>query len=280
MRNRKLLVLFVLLLTITHSKADNYPVGSRAAAMGYSTVMLCDIWSLSHNQAGMAWIDNLVFGAHFENIYFVEELGLKAAVFGLPVKPGVFGISISHFGYSEYNEIKAGLSFAKTLGNIISVGIQLDYYNVNQDNEYGNQGTVTAELGILAKPVTNLSIGAHVFNPTGAEIEYYDGVRLPTIIRFGAGYEFAKKFLLTAEVQKESEYDMNLKAGAEYKLFDNLFLRAGINSNPSEYADLENQWKHSFGLGFLFRQIKADLAFSKHPVLDYTVHFSVSFGLK
>ena len=261
---------FLLISITANAGDDNYPVGARSAGMSHSTVMLSDIWSIYHNQAGMAWVENISFGVHFENMYFVEETSLKSAAFALPVKSGVFGLHFSYFGYSRYNEAKVGLSFAKSIADIVAVGIQLDYFNTNIGSEYGNQGAAVAEIGIQARPTENLYIGTHLFNVTRAKIPNYDEEPLPTIFRFGLGYNFFDKLLLTTEIEKDTSFKPIYKVGGEYRLLDNLYLRGGISTAHSRY---------SFGLGFMFKKIHADLAFSEHDFLGFTTHISMHISL-
>ncbi len=48
---------FCLLLITTffsYGGNENWPLGSRQAGMGFTGVTLSDIWSSSHNQAGLA----------------------------------------------------------------------------------------------------------------------------------------------------------------------------------------------------------------------------------
>jgi len=265
---RKLaILLFYLLVFNSITRGDNYPVGARSAGMMNATVMLSDVWSGFHNQAGLAWIESIEFGAHFENQFFMEEMSLKSAVFALPTnKSGVFGLNFSYFGNPSYNESKVGLAYSKTFSDYFAVGIQLDYFNTNIYSDYGNQGTAVAEIGLRAIPIKNLYLGAHVFNLTRSKIDFYEEEPIPTIFRVGAGYNFADRFLLTTEVEKTIEYKPVIKAGAEYRLLDNLFLRGGISSESAKYA---------FGMGIIFRKIHADFAFSKHQILGYSTHISM-----
>lgn len=247
---------------------DNKPVGTRSAAMGNASVMISDIWSVYHNQAGLANIRNYAFATYFSNSFSIKELGLRAFAGAVPTQAGTFGLSYSYFGYSQFNESKFGLAYAKKLGKKISMGIQLDYFNTKIADDYGNKGIVAGEIGIIANPVENLTIGAHIFNPWRAKYVDYNDERLPQIFRLGAGYNFSDKVLVTIESEKDLDKEIIFKAGIEYKIVKNLFLRTGISTNPV---------LNTFGIGFHFKNFTMDMAFSKHPVLDYTTHFGLSY---
>ena len=72
---------------------DNYPLGSRAAAMSNISVMLSDVWSVFHNQAGLAGLEHIVIGFHHENKFIVPQYGLQALAIGIPVRPGTIGVT-------------------------------------------------------------------------------------------------------------------------------------------------------------------------------------------
>jgi len=122
------LLVFLFIYLISYSGNDNYPTGSRSASMGNSSVTLSDVWSTHHNQAGLAGLTKPTIGFHHENRFIVKEYGLQSLAFVLPTNSGNFGISLSYFGYSKYNESKIGLGYAKKLSDKISFGVQLDYF--------------------------------------------------------------------------------------------------------------------------------------------------------
>lgn len=248
--------------------ADNYPTGSREAGMGNADVTLHDVWSVQNNQAGLALVDKMAIGFHFENKYITPTLGLKALAYALPTSQGTFGVDITYFGYSNYNESKIGLAYARKFSDYLSIGVQLDYLNYFIADSYGNKGTAVAEIGILSNPIDKLSFGVHIFNPTLAQVADYNNERIPTIVRFGLGYEFSDKFLMTAETEKDIDFKSRYKIGLEYFIVDNLALRTGILTNPFE---------NSFGVGYVKNKISVDLAFTNNKILGITPHVSFQY---
>ena len=250
---------------------DNYTLGSRSAGLANATVMLPHLWSVHHNQAGLAFLNKISLGFHHENKFIVPQFSLKSFAAVFPTKPGTIGFSYSYFGYSQYNETKIGLSFGKVLGKSFAAGIQLDYLHTFIAEEYGNQGNLAVEAGILVMPFENLFIGAHVFNPTRTKISSYNEERVPTIIRAGIGYKFAGKIFFGIETEKELESRPIYKSGIEFTFLENLFIRTGISTNPTQ---------NTFGIGYSYKGIKADLAFTFHQQLGLTPHFSLMFSFK
>ncbi|PIV58169.1 MAG: hypothetical protein COS14_11010, partial [Bacteroidetes bacterium CG02_land_8_20_14_3_00_31_25] len=258
---------------ITNAKAgdEHFPIGARQAGMGSSGVAFPDLWSVTHNPAGLTLLTKPTFGLFYENRFALKELGLKAGAFAYPTSSGVFAIDLMQFGYSKYNESRVGLAFAKSIGKRFSLGIKFDYLNTYFAEEYGNKGTAIAEIGFLAQPANHFYIGGHVYNLSRSKIAEYNDERVPTIITFGIAYEFSEKVLSTIEVEKDIEYKPIYKVGVEYKFMENLFIRAGVTSNPNQM---------SLGIGYAFKRIKADISFSSHQILGISPHigFSYEFG--
>lgn len=250
---------------------DNYPVGSRSAGMGNASATFSDVWAVSHNQAGLAKIEKPTVGLHYENKFIVKEYGLQSLAFVMPTKSGNFGLSLSYFGYSKYNESKIGLGYGRTLGDKISIGAQIDYLNTYIANEYGSKGTFVGEIGVIAQPMEKLFVGIHVYNPTMSEIATYDNERIPTIFKLGLGYKFSEKLYFAAETEKDVDFDPVFKTGIEYMVLEDFYLRAGLSTNPVQ---------NSFGIGYVLNRLKIDFAFSTHQLLGITPHFTVIYEFK
>ncbi len=249
----------------------NVPEGGRSSAMGGASVALADFWSLQNNQAGLAFYNSMAAGVYFENRFMIKELSLKSGGFVLPTKSGVFGFKLSYFGYSQYNESKFGLAYARKLSERIAVGVQLDYLLTAFGNDYGNKGLVTFELGILTKINDHLSIGAHVFNPINAKIADYADERIPAVFRVGAAYAFDDKLTVTAEVEKDTDFDPMAKFGIEYRIIKEIYVRGGIASNPGLY---------SFGFGINIGSLKLDFSSNIHNVMGYSPQISMVYRFK
>lgn len=264
------LIAFILLSGIQTYAIDNYPIGARSAGMSNASVVNKDVWATHHNQAGMAFYNNFAIAIHHENKFLIAKHAYKAALLTFPINKGTFGLTYSLFGYSKYNERKIGLSYAHLIHEKLAAAIQLDYLGTYQ-YEYGKSGTVAVEIGLLSEPVKNLYIGTHIFNPTYAKIDIPDEETVPTIFRFGIGYLFSDLLLINIETEKSTDFPVMYKIGAEYALFEGMFIRAGVSNNPDEY---------SFGLGYVYKKIKADIAFMSQRDLGFTPHFSVCYEIR
>lgn len=263
------LIVFVF-TTICSAKAgnDNYPAGARAAALSNASVTLSDAWSTFSNQAGLAFLESAVAGFHFENKFLVKEYALQAGTLALPFKPGAIGLSYRFFGYSKYYEAKFGLAYARKFTKNLSIAVQVDYLQTHIAEGYGNYNAVTAELALLAEPLDNLRVGVHLFNPTRVKRNKPAEERIPSIMRFGMGYSFENKASVFFETEKDLVQKPVYKGGLEIRTLENLFLRGGVSSGYEQY---------SFGIGYKYKKLIADMAFTRHFYLGFTPHVSIGF---
>lgn len=262
-------LLFILaVFKISKGSGEWLATGGRSSAMGSSSVSVSDFWSVNNNQAGMAFFDKTAVGFHYENRFLIKEMASQTGAFTFKTKYGMFGTTLSYSGDANYNTTKAGLAYAMKLGNRFAAGIQLDYIGTALGEEYGKQSNFTFDAGVLIKINEELTFGVHTFNPVHVKIADYNNERIPVILNAGFGYTFSDKLLLTAEAFKNSEYPLEFRTGAEYKLSRMAHARVGISTNPARYT---------FGFGLEMKNFTLDLSSSYHTELGYSPQISLQF---
>lgn len=244
--------------------------GARSSSIGGASVAISDVWSAFNNQAGLASLKQSFFGVYFENRYSLKELSYKAAVFAHPTKLGTLAFDVSHFGFSLWNESKAGLAYARSFGKYVSFGAQLDYILINKGEPYGRFQMVTFETGLLANLSPKMVIGAHLYNPLNARIAKLSDERAPSGVNFGLAYHASKQFLITSEVEKFIDEKINIRTGIEYYLVDALAIRTGISTQPAQF---------SFGVGLNVRKFTIDISTCRHQVLGFSPQASISYAI-
>jgi len=268
---KQLLFLFCMILMSYYSWAshDNTSIGGASAAMGNASVTFCDFWSVHNNQAGLGFYNKMAAGIYYENRFLTKELSSKSGAFIMPTKSGVFGITMDYFGYQNYNEKKIGLAYGKTFGNKFSAGISLDYLQTHVGENYGNKNNFTFEAGLIYKMNKNLTLASHVFNPLSTKLTDYNNERIPAIFKFGMSWKFSEKVIAVAEAEKDLHNKTILKAGVEYHIIEQLYLRIGMSTNPI---------MNTFGFGLEFGQLKFDFSSSLHQTLGYSPQVSIIFN--
>ncbi len=266
-----LFMLCILSITKDLKSQDNFPVGSRAAALANAVVMDTGIWAVSHSQASLGEYRSLTIGFHHENKYLIKEYSLHSLALSVPVKRGTIGFVYSYFGYPKYNQNKIGFAFGKSFGEKISAGIQLNYHYVYIEGEYESLHALTVEGGIQYKPINTIRIGVHLFNPSQSKLLPTRTDTLVTTLRTGISYSPIEKLWMAVETEKSLSYHLRIKSGIEYEVTKGLFLRTGILTHPVQ---------NTFGLGFQIGRINADVAFSHSQTLGFTPHFSMHAKLR
>ncbi len=262
-------IILISLFNIAFASDDNFPAGSRQAAMGGCGVGMFDLWSSYHNQAGLAWLTSPAIGIHHENRYILEEKSLSAITAVLPSKLGNFGVNLNYYGYDYYHESKIAISYSKSLGKYVSAALQFDYLHTFVAEEYGNVGNIIFEAGLQIRPADNLTFGAHAYNPAQTKNEQFNGEKIPTIYRVGLAYQIIQDLLLiTAEWEKDLAFEDTFRFGAEAEVVSNVFLRTGFITEPSQFT---------FGAGYNFNNLRADIAFTNHQPIGITPHFTISY---
>jgi hypothetical protein len=243
--------------------------GGRAAGMGLSSVAVSDFWSVNNNQAGMAFYDKTAAGIYYENRFLINEMATQSGAFTLKTKHGMLGATVGYSGDANYNTTKAGIAYAMKFGNRFAAGVQLDYIGTTLGEEYGKRSSITFDAGIMVRITEQFTFGAHVFNPIHAKISDYNNESIPSTLNAGFSYTFSDKLLLTAEAYKNSEFPMEFRSGAEYKLGRIAYARIGVSTNPARYT---------FGFGLEMKKLTIDLSSSIHQQLGYSPQVSLQYA--
>lgn len=249
----------------------NETQGARSNAMGGVSVTFTDVWSTSNNPGALAMLDKYSVGVAYESRFFLPEAGLKSLVIGAPLGGGSIGLTGHSFGYASYAENRLGLAYARQLAEYVSLGIQLNYVQTRIGDIYGSRATVVPEIGMLFMPTEKVSLGVHLYNPTRSRLADFDDERLPTTLKLGGQYTFSEKIIGAVEVEKDMDLPLNVKTGLEYTPVEQLNVRAGFATAQGSF---------SFGLGYVWKGLRADVAANWNQNLGYstTIGLAYEFG--
>src|SRR5690349_20243951 len=99
-------ILLLLISSFSFGGNEDYPIGARSSALGNASVALRDVWSAHHNQAGLGFVRDVSAGVYYENRFLLKEISIRGAAIAIPIHGGTFGLCVTNFGYSLYNENK------------------------------------------------------------------------------------------------------------------------------------------------------------------------------
>ncbi len=270
MKSIKLLLVFILSYYSTQGSNKNHRFGARSNAMGMASVSSINIWSNYNNQAGLAKIEKAQFGVFYENRFQLKDLSTKAIAFYFPTKLGGFNLNYFQFGSDLYRESKIGLGYSKALSEHLWASVQINQMQIKLNQTYGKQNRYSFEVGLLAEIFPLFYLGFHILNPSQEKFEtlYFDEA-IPTIARLGFSWQLSKEAILNTEIEKDFDGDFQLKFGSEYQFITNTYVRLGVSNHPNQI---------SFGLGYQYKIIKMNLAYSKHQTLGYTPSFDLNIS--
>jgi len=246
-------------------------------------------WSAFVNPAGIAKQKNLSLVAGSESLFGQEYF--NHSFFGVQFRlPGYgsFGISVEDFsvdysGNSLSKETSIGLHQGITLSSdrnsTISFGYGIKNYTVDYGStagvtgdgsdgiDLGSQSSLGIDIGLLASLADRIRFGAKAFNINSPTLgDANSAVRLPQRAQVGIAFSPYDLVWTTAALTKSTGHDSHFHGGMSYHVLDNIFLRAGVMTNPNRFAT---------GFEVLIKRIRINYAFMTHPVLPLSHQISV-----
>ena len=250
------------------AQSASLQMGARAQGMGYASACLSDVWSMTHNVAGLAKTDHAAAAFSYHAIPSLKFLNRMSAVFALPVKTGAAGASLFRFGDDLYNEQVLSLGFANTFG-LASLGLKANYIQYRAEGRPA-RGAFTLSFGGMARLTPQLSFGAHIVNLNQPVIDGQTGERIPTRLLAGLSAQPSDNLILSGEIEKDLHHAATVKSGLEYRAFKKLAFRTGFNLHPEAGF---------FGLGFKTRTLYLDYALQYNHALGLSHQASVTVQL-
>ncbi|MDA3928241.1 MAG: hypothetical protein PF541_04740 [Prolixibacteraceae bacterium] len=262
--------LFTFMNLTVLGRSNITPNGSKAEGMGNAFVSQYDVFSVFHNQAGLAKIDRTSISFFYENRFLVPEMSIRAGLLTFHTNSGNFAIQYNSFGPSNWSESNAGISYAKLLSEKLSVGLQLNYFGTRLPEVNKTAITFSFELGAIYQLNDKTFLGAHIANPYAPQINtllYEESI--PWKISLGGHTNFTKEFTLSYEIETIQNYSPTLQIGAQWEAVENFFVRGGFNTGPARFYT---------GFGYISHFFTIDTAFSYHQYLGYTPSVSLIFS--
>ncbi|PZX61228.1 hypothetical protein LV84_00216 [Algoriphagus ratkowskyi] len=261
-------LLFLHFYTIAQTDPLTQVHGARSQAMGNLRVHGMDTWSYFNNPGGLAHLEASAISVGYDNRFGLNELSTVDLVGAWKIKDGTLGLGISRFGGKLFNQQSLGLAFANQLG-IVCVGGKLEWFQT-QIEGFGNGNSIIFSLGGMAELSSQFSIGASISNLNRSKISKDSETRLPTGVSLGVFYSPIPQLELHLEIEKDIQIKPVVKVGLEYGIKNWIFLRTGINSNPSRMF---------FGIGLNSSRFTLDYAYGQNQAIGSTNHLSLNFSL-
>ncbi|MFZ1530258.1 MAG: hypothetical protein WAT19_16000 [Ferruginibacter sp.] len=252
---------FSFLLQSASAQSLRYSISMPYIGLGAYSTRQPDPFSFTNNQAALAQIKDPGIGVYGERRFLLAENSVYGLALALPTKKmGNFGVQVNYAGFSNFNENKLGLAYARSLGSKLDLGIQFNYYGYRIP-AYGNASSINFEAGVVAHLSEKLNAGVHLYNPVGGKLGKSGDEKLASAYKLGFGYDASDHFYFSTEVVKEEDKNVNVVAGVQYHFKKQFFARAGFMSETgSGFA----------GFGLAWKTIRLDIAASYHPQLGFS----------
>ncbi|MCB5295085.1 MAG: hypothetical protein RBQ67_00070 [Candidatus Cloacimonadaceae bacterium] len=277
---KKILLLTLILIPCAMLLAvfNDYQPSARARGMGGAfTGVANDVNTIFYNPAGLA-DSGYEAKIGFSQINGEKFSEYKTAAFGikLPKKLGTFGAGIRMMDvdfedYTLYQDQILTLSHAfvlqKDIHSTINVGYNLNYYGLTFDDDDSDEA-YGVDLGVTALLHNRTKLGFAVTNLTKAKMGFENQIDLPNKLALGISYIPYDGVTTTVEVKKDFAEATEFMGGVEAKIFEPLYLRAGVHQNPATY---------SAGASFIMEGVNLDYSFTMHSVLSPTHYFNLGY---
>ncbi len=285
-------------------------LGARAMAMGGGSPALTDdIYAAYYNPAGLVFLENhqvsitmnqmaldrkLFFAGYGQSIEAKSKQGNQDMHAGFAagwLAAGVDNIDGRDINGNHYDTFSNWehcfyFSFAIQPTSFLSFGGSAKILHnrmpkLTKDNETLTNTSVGFDIGLIAKPVENITVGVSVHDLRSqytwdTQNVYANGTQetdtLPSVILAGVTWKgLENRLLLSANIEKVDKMESRLLFGAEGKVTQNLVLRLGMRN-----GDITAGGGYAFQLGN--RITRLDYAFVKDPVAPSDNHiFTWSF---
>lgn len=217
-------------------------------------------------------IDNIIYG---QKLTYNSAIGVSVTHMWMPTIQGKdqYGQASESFNVSS-SIVQLGVGYK--IHRALYLGVTAKYFQ-DQLANYNANGFAFDFGMYMQTAVKNLSVGLTIQN-LGDKIKY-DKVsqNLPMIIRGGLAYRLLdKQLLISTDLVKSSDTDLNLNLGLEYNFEESFFVRLGnqFSSTHTVYP--------SYGVGFIIKKhLETNYTFGNLEDLGMThrVGFTLKFNM-
>lgn len=250
MKNALFLVFF-LFVFYSHSQDSRFNFGARNSGLAGASVTLSDQYSLFNNVGGLGRVDNHHLFGGYQNRFGISEFQVIGAGVVYHTEIGNAGFGFYKQGDDLFSQQRLHLAIGHKL-QMVSLGLAADLIQYNITTIDTKQ-VVALEFGGIAEITPQFFFGAHIFNLNQVDLVKETGEKIPTIMKAGLSYRPSQELIINVEVEKDLDFDETVKAGIEYQIIENVFIRTGISSNP---------FLNAYGLGFQPRKLQFDYSYS------------------
>ncbi|MDH6356197.1 hypothetical protein [Parabacteroides sp. PF5-9] len=208
----------------------------------------------------------------YYNKYGLKELSHIQASFLFPNTLLPVGFQAFSFGYDAYRESMFRFIAGKKLNEQWTLGVAVQYTLLQTELFEERPSSLSTDIGSTFSPVENLLIGLLIMHLPSISFgdqntDKYDFTDYA--VQFGMAWEIINSLLITAYLGTEEEERLIGGIGVEYKLFDDFYIRSGIETKPLTPA---------MGVGYNLSVFTVDVVATWHEVLGVSSGIGLTFS--
>jgi len=254
----KILLLLFLICDLIHAQSHHVlPISSSVADASVSENRY---YSAFQNPAAGGSVEQLDFQFSYENKFLLKELSVKSIGVLVPTKLINIAAVASYTGYSQYNEVLAGVALSRNFGSVFQLGVQANYYSVYFVEVNKRYAVFIPQFGLQVNLSPAVTLGFSTFNPSQILLKTASLPKiLPSVFSFGTKWKMTDDFNMLVQFDKNMSSGYRIAGGFEYLLKDFVIFKTGVYK--AEYL------VPSLGFGFKLSGLQMDLTAYLHPVL-------------
>lgn len=241
-----------------------------SASSANSSVADLSRWSSFHNPATLAIKSNAEILLSVDNRFIIKELSTKSLSFVYPTSWAVTALSVSHFGFEQYHEILAGVSFSRNFSDRFSLGLQFDYWSTYSYGSNCYYGALFPQVGLLLRLTDQLDLGFHSFNPFQTEIHMEATTkRVPSIFSMGLAYHMSSQLHWRLQADREIAMNYRLATAFEYQKDERYSFQVGVYG-----------WEYMIGclgVGIQLGSFGIEVGLELHPLLGLNSRLGIGY---
>lgn len=242
-------------------------LGARGASMGQAvTALQTESWSVFSNPAMLPLNGNAASFYGIRN-YSFSELTDVALAGHYSHNFGTSGLGLHTYGDDIFRESRFRIAHMYEYSGM-RVGLIANYTHMSIEN-YGSAGTLTLDAGLAYSIIEGLWVGARATNLNRGKIGEARE-ELARELAVGVAYTLSDRATVSSDVVKDSRFPMAYRGGLEVRIYEELYLRGGITTEPVTYSVGMGYNHSSFGINIVAQQ---HYLLGWSPGLDFSINF-------
>lgn len=243
--------------------------GAAITAMGNTTAISTGIWSVNANPAGIVTLSRPSVCLSYSTVMNLPELACQDVLFAFPAKRNRFGIGVERYGFSDFNQLTAGVVYGKKFGDQLSLATRFNFQQVNEA-EYGAVSAFTFDMGFRYVFNNNVALGACISNPIRQQYATKErNFRIFSGFSGGLSWQSSEQVLLAADLEKEAGQPADFRTGIAYGPSPVLIFRGGLSLKPL---------RHYAGFQVARKLAVMEFAVSSDPQFGYRPQIAMGYA--